>query len=104
MASGQTQAPVAPRIFRVRDDEHELAQSRGGRGGEPQVLDDDNSVPDVEHLGYDEGLLRVFRRVGAVRPRVTSGECDSLLGEPAAEVDTWARLPAGVPLVVDAPQ
>src|SRR5436305_13885554 len=89
--------------LRVGDDEHELVQPRCGSLGQPEVLDDDDSVPDVENLGYDERLLRVFRWVGAVGPGVAPGQRDPLLGEPSAELHPGAGLARGVPLVVDAP-
>src|SRR3954447_7632097 len=62
----------------VADDEQELTQPGRGGLGQPQVLQHDDAVPDVERLRDDEGLGGILGWDGPVAPGVAAGQRDAV--------------------------
>ena len=62
MASGATQAPVAPRSLAWEMTSRNSCTPAAAQLGQPQVLDHDDAVAGVEGLRDDERLGRVLRR------------------------------------------
>ena len=89
---GEVQAPVAPRSLGWVRIEDELATPSAARAAGVEVLDDEDTVADVEQLRDLEGARRVLGRNRAETPGVAAGERELVVDEPVRHVIARAGL------------